>query len=180
MNIFGLGPGELILVLTLALIVFGPKKLPEIGAGLGKAVGQFRKATNDLTQEITKEMQTDGLKELASLKDMPRDLRGVATTMFEAATQPAPAAETPQPPAPPVAQPAQPPQVADAAVDVPVVAPASAPAPALEPAAAVDAQPAPVAPPAQAEQESRPNGATPRLRIREADAHPPQVQEPEA
>lgn len=96
MNVFGLGPGELILVLTLALIVFGPKKLPEIGAGLGKAIGQFKKATNDLTQEINKEMQADGIKELASLKDVPRDLRGLATSVYQSAQTPATKPSTPK------------------------------------------------------------------------------------
>lgn len=40
------GPWELILILVIALIVFGPGKLPEAGKALGRAVGEFRKATN--------------------------------------------------------------------------------------------------------------------------------------
>ncbi len=39
-----LGAPELILILVIAVIVFGPKKLPEVGSGLGKAIGEFRKA----------------------------------------------------------------------------------------------------------------------------------------
>lgn len=40
------GPWELILILAIALIVFGPGKLPEVGKALGKSIGEFRKATN--------------------------------------------------------------------------------------------------------------------------------------
>jgi TatA/E family protein of Tat protein translocase len=155
MNVFGLGPGELILVLTLALIVFGPKKLPEIGAGLGKAIGQFRKATNDLTQEITREMQSDGLKELASLKDLPRDLSSAANTIFEASTRPEPkAAEAAQ--TTPVSQPAE--------LQQPAVAATESPAAAIEPTPVV-AELAPIVPAEPAPQLS---AAPRRLRIREA------------
>jgi sec-independent protein translocase protein TatA len=39
-----LGAPELILILVIAVVVFGPSKLPEVGSGLGKAIGEFRKA----------------------------------------------------------------------------------------------------------------------------------------
>lgn len=61
MNFLGLGPGELFVVMVLALIVFGPQKLPEIGKGLGKAIGEFRRATNDITQEFNRELQLDSI-----------------------------------------------------------------------------------------------------------------------
>ena len=44
---FGLGPMELSLVLVIVLIIFGAGKLPEIGAGMGKAIKNFKKATSD-------------------------------------------------------------------------------------------------------------------------------------
>ena len=47
-----LGPGELILIMAIALIVFGPKKLPEIGRGIGKAMREFNKARNDFMETI--------------------------------------------------------------------------------------------------------------------------------
>lgn len=59
MNFLGLGPGELLLVLVLALIVFGPDKLPEIGQGLGRAVREFRRATSQLTEEFQREIQLE-------------------------------------------------------------------------------------------------------------------------
>ncbi len=49
---FDVGVPELILVLVVALVVFGPGKLPEIGAALGKTIREFRKATQSITDEI--------------------------------------------------------------------------------------------------------------------------------
>ena len=44
---FGIGFPELIIILVIVLIIFGANKLPEIGAGMGKAIKNFKKATND-------------------------------------------------------------------------------------------------------------------------------------
>lgn len=49
MDILGMGPAEIFLILVIALIVFGPGKLPEIGAAVGRAIGDFRRASRDLT-----------------------------------------------------------------------------------------------------------------------------------
>ncbi|WP_406676144.1 Sec-independent protein translocase subunit TatA/TatB [Moorella sp. ACPs] len=49
---FGLGAPELILILVLALIIFGPGKLPEVGRALGKGIREFKNATNSVTEEI--------------------------------------------------------------------------------------------------------------------------------
>ena len=60
MNIFGMGPMELILILVIALIVFGPSKLPEIAGGIGRAIREFRRMSADVTRgfnEITAELQ---------------------------------------------------------------------------------------------------------------------------
>jgi TatA/E family protein of Tat protein translocase len=45
---FNLGFPELVVIFTLALLLFGPRKLPEIGRSLGKSLNEFKKATNDL------------------------------------------------------------------------------------------------------------------------------------
>ena len=45
---FGIGPGELIIVLIIALIVVGPGKLPDVGAALGKSIREFRNAATDV------------------------------------------------------------------------------------------------------------------------------------
>ncbi len=49
---FGLGFPELILILIIALIIFGPGKLPEVGKAIGKSVREFKKATNEIKQEF--------------------------------------------------------------------------------------------------------------------------------
>lgn len=52
LHLFGrLGTGELILIFSLALVVFGPKRLPEIGRSLGRGLLDFRKAMTDLPEE---------------------------------------------------------------------------------------------------------------------------------
>jgi sec-independent protein translocase protein TatA len=45
---FNIGPGELIIVLIIALVVLGPGKLPEVGSALGKSIREFRKAAADV------------------------------------------------------------------------------------------------------------------------------------
>ena len=48
---FGLGLQELVIILVIALVIFGGKKLPELGSGLGKAIREFKRGTSD-TDEI--------------------------------------------------------------------------------------------------------------------------------
>lgn len=47
----GLGMGELLLILAIALLLFGPSKLPQLASGLGKAVRSFKKATSGSEDE---------------------------------------------------------------------------------------------------------------------------------
>jgi sec-independent protein translocase protein TatA len=47
---FNIGPGELILILIIGLVVLGPGKLPDVAASLGKSVREFRKAATDVTE----------------------------------------------------------------------------------------------------------------------------------
>jgi len=51
-----LGFQEIALILVLALLIFGPKKLPEIGRTLGRSLGEFRRATTDLKRSIEQEI----------------------------------------------------------------------------------------------------------------------------
>ena len=57
MNFLVIGPMELILILVVALMVFGPRRLPEIGAALGKAIREFREMSEDMTRDITRELE---------------------------------------------------------------------------------------------------------------------------
>lgn len=54
-----LGFPELIFILVLALLIFGPKRLPEIGRTIGKGMAEFRKASNDLKRTINTELALD-------------------------------------------------------------------------------------------------------------------------
>jgi TatA/E family protein of Tat protein translocase len=49
---FGIGMPELIIILIIALIIFGPKKLPEMGKALGRAIKEFKKTSQELKEEI--------------------------------------------------------------------------------------------------------------------------------
>jgi TatA/E family protein of Tat protein translocase len=55
---FGIGMPELLLILALALIVLGPKKLPELARALGKGMSEFRRATDELKDEL-RQMEHD-------------------------------------------------------------------------------------------------------------------------
>jgi TatA/E family protein of Tat protein translocase len=63
-GVFGsIGFPELIMIFIIALLLFGPRKLPEIGRSLGKAMGEFRRATNDLQRSLEEEVATDELRQ---------------------------------------------------------------------------------------------------------------------
>lgn len=53
-----IGIPEMIFILVIALLIFGPKRLPELGKTIGKALGEFRRATTDLKRSIDAEMTT--------------------------------------------------------------------------------------------------------------------------
>lgn len=55
---FGLGAGELFLIFIIALLFFGPKKLPELAKGLGQAVREFQKARDEMMNEMNKPHST--------------------------------------------------------------------------------------------------------------------------
>jgi TatA/E family protein of Tat protein translocase len=54
-----IGAPELILIFIIALLVFGPKKLPELGRALGRGISEFRKATNELKVTLEREVAED-------------------------------------------------------------------------------------------------------------------------
>lgn len=66
-----LGMQEIIVIFVLALIVFGPRKLPELGKSLGKGLAEFKKASNELKQTWEEEVRLDREREEMStiLKD---------------------------------------------------------------------------------------------------------------
>lgn len=68
-----IGPAELILIFVVALLVFGPKKLPEIGKSVGKAIREFKRTSEEIKGRIEDEIQA------SEIKDAARDLRDQVT-----------------------------------------------------------------------------------------------------
>ena len=55
---FGLGMPELVVIFVIALIVFGPKKLPDLGKALGRGLAEFKRATQDVKESIESEVRS--------------------------------------------------------------------------------------------------------------------------
>ena len=60
---FGIGMPELLLLLAIALIVVGPKKLPELAKALGRGIAEFKKATNELKESLETNTEFSDLKQ---------------------------------------------------------------------------------------------------------------------
>ena len=54
-----LGLGEIVVILIIALIVVGPKKLPEVGRSIGKAINEFKKGSKEMTDELKNSIDDD-------------------------------------------------------------------------------------------------------------------------
>jgi len=60
---FGLGPTELIIILVIALVIFGPSRLPKIGQSVGQALKAVRDSTDKVTEEVSKSLETPAAPE---------------------------------------------------------------------------------------------------------------------
>ena len=104
---FGLGGSEVIVIFVLALLVFGPRKLPEIGRTIGRTLAEFRKATQDFKVSLEREV------DLEEVKNTRREIE--QTVAFDPPAAPAPTTPTPSrstagwPAAPPTSRTASPP-----------------------------------------------------------------------
>ena len=61
-----IGMPELIIIFVIALIIFGPRKLPELGKSLGKSLAEFKKASNELRNTLEEEIRIEEQKEAAA------------------------------------------------------------------------------------------------------------------
>ena len=79
-----LGLPEVILIFVVALLLFGPRKMPQIGRSIGRALGEFRRASNEFKRTIEDEVAADELREvqkdLADIKSVGRDVLDTATS----------------------------------------------------------------------------------------------------
>ena len=60
---WNIGMPELVIILVIALIIFGPRKLPELGRSLGKSIGEFKKASNELRHTLDEEIRMEDQKD---------------------------------------------------------------------------------------------------------------------
>ena len=81
---FGIGMPELLLLLAIALIVVGPKKLPELARALGRGIAEFKKATNELKESL--ETNTD-------FSELKKSFDEIQDTTIDATTPPDPVEE---------------------------------------------------------------------------------------
>ena len=58
-----LGMTEIVIILVIALIIFGPRRLPDLGRSLGKSIGEFRRASNELKSTLEEEIRMEEVKE---------------------------------------------------------------------------------------------------------------------
>jgi sec-independent protein translocase protein TatA len=61
-----IGMPELIIILVIALIIFGPRKLPELGKSLGRSINEFKKASNELRSTLEDEIRVEEQRDRAS------------------------------------------------------------------------------------------------------------------
>ena len=67
-----IGMPELIIILTIALIIFGPRKLPELGRSLGKSLGEFKRASNELRNTLDEEIRIEEQRNTERAAPPPR------------------------------------------------------------------------------------------------------------
>ena len=91
-----IGMPELIIILVIALIIFGPRKLPELGRSLGKSIGEFKKASNELRSTLEEEIRIE------EQHDQRAAIRAEQDTAIAAAAPQPSATPPPVAPAPPV------------------------------------------------------------------------------
>lgn len=73
-----LGFPELILIFVVALLVFGPKKLPDVAKTLGKTIREFRKTVNDAKATIEEEIEKADLDFTEDIKEINKDVKKLA------------------------------------------------------------------------------------------------------
>ena len=73
---FGLGLPEIIVIFVIALVVFGPKKLPELGKSIGRAMAEFKKASDEFQESVRAEMKE--VEKTANVKEELQQIEKIA------------------------------------------------------------------------------------------------------
>jgi TatA/E family protein of Tat protein translocase len=89
---------ELVIILVIALIIFGPRKLPELGRSLGKSLGEFKRASNELRNTLEEEVRVE------EQRDQKAKMQAEQASALAASAQPI----TPGSSGSPVTEPAEP------------------------------------------------------------------------
>ena len=88
-----IGMPELVIILVIALIIFGPRKLPELGRSLGKSIGEFKKASNELKSTLEEEIRVEEQREQRA--KMEAEQASAVAAASPASASPGPAATPP-------------------------------------------------------------------------------------
>ncbi|MBN1222199.1 MAG: twin-arginine translocase subunit TatB [Candidatus Aminicenantes bacterium] len=80
-----IGFPELLVIFTIALLIFGPRKLPEVGKSLGRALREFRKTSDEIKERIEEEIQAEEFKEIK--QEIDKDIKGIKETVNPSFTE---------------------------------------------------------------------------------------------
>jgi TatA/E family protein of Tat protein translocase len=79
---------EMVVIAVIALIIFGPRKLPELGKSLGKSIAEFKRASNELKNTLEDEIRTEELQDARKSAQVPPSPAGPSSTAAPAAAAP--------------------------------------------------------------------------------------------
>ena len=101
-----IGVWEMVIILVIALIVFGPRKLPELGRSLGKSLGEFKRASNELRNTLDEEIRVEERRPPKAAAPKPGPAGAPAPVEAQDVTEPAAAEPDAAEPSTPAVPPA--------------------------------------------------------------------------